>query len=50
MRARGVGLWIKAESANSVLMVMSDKTFDEAMALSDSYRFSSDLFGTRDET
>ena len=40
----GWASWIKAVIANSVLMVMSDKTFDEAMALSDSYRFPSDLF------
>ena len=38
----GWASWIKAEIPDSVLMVMSDKTFDEAMALSDSYRFPGD--------
>ena len=43
----GWASWIKAESADSVLMVMSDKTFDEAMALSDSYRFPGDFCSGR---
>ena len=35
---------IKAETPDSVLMVLSDKTMAEATALNDSYRFAADYF------
>lgn len=35
---------IKAEIEDSALMVLSDKTLEEAMALQDSYRFDKDCF------
>lgn len=35
---------IKAESPDSVLMVLSDKTMAEAAALNDSYRYDADYF------
>lgn len=35
---------IKAETANSILMVLSDKTMAEAAALNDSYRYEADYF------
>ncbi len=40
----GWASWIKAEKADSTLMVMSEKTYDEAMASSDSYRFPQDMW------
>ena len=40
----GWASWIKAEKADSTLMVMSEKTYDEAMASNDSYRFPQDMW------
>ena len=35
---------IKAETADSILMVLSDKTMAEAAELNDSYRYDADYF------
>ena len=40
----GWASWIKAEKADSTLMVMSGKPFEEAQALGDSYRFPPELW------
>ena len=40
----GWASWIKAEKADSTLMVMSDKLYDEAIASGDSYRFPPEMW------
>lgn len=45
----GYASCIKAEETDSVLMVLSDKTMEEAMSLNDSYRFPADYFFKRSE-
>ena len=40
----GWASWIKAEKADSTLMVMSGMSYDDAIASADSYRFPADMW------